>query len=37
MKSSQNVDTFHGSANVRNMGDGPKPSIVHLFYLGLGP
>lgn len=33
MKSGQDVATFHGAANVRNMGDGPKSSMDCLFDL----
>lgn len=31
MQSGQEVATFHGAANVRNMGDGPKSSMGSLF------
>lgn len=37
MKSGQDVATFNGAANVKNMGDGPKSSTNCLFDLVLIP
>lgn len=31
MKSGQDVATFHGATNVRNMGDGPKSFTDYVF------
>lgn len=37
MKSGQNVATFHGAANLRNMGDGPKSPADYLLDLVIVP